>query len=115
GRLDLRPDRLARRRSTPDAAVPGAGRLPGHRGRRRAGPRPGRRPGPQLIGKALAGYEAERAPHATRVQRTARTWGDIWHVGGLGALLRDELFRRRPADDYSYTDWLYGSSPSRVL
>jgi len=46
------------------------------------------------------------------VQRTARTWGDIWHVSGVGALLRDELFRRRPADDYSYTDWLYGS---RVL
>ena len=69
-------------------------------------------PGPQLIGKALAGYQAERAPHTARVQRTARTWGDIWHVSGVGALLRDELFRRRPADDYSYTDWLYGS---RVL
>jgi salicylate hydroxylase len=68
-------------------------------------------PGPQLTSKALAGYEAERAAHAARVQRTARTWGDIWHVGGVGALLRDELFRRRPADDYSYTDWLYGSPP----
>src|SRR6185437_12920943 len=43
-------------------------------------------PGPQLIGKALAGYQAERAPHAARVQRTARTWGDIWHVSGVGAL-----------------------------
>ena len=72
-------------------------------------------PGPQLIGKALAGYQAERAPHAARVQRTARTWGDIWHVGGVGALLRDELFRRRPADDYSYTDWLYGSPRPRAL
>jgi salicylate hydroxylase len=49
------------------------------------------------------------------VQRTARTWGDIWHVGGVGALLRDELFRRRPADDYSYTDWLYGGPPPRAL
>jgi salicylate hydroxylase len=68
-------------------------------------------PGPQLIGKALAGYQAERASHAARVQRTARTWGDIWHVSGVGALLRDELFRRRPADDYSYTDWLYGGPP----
>jgi salicylate hydroxylase len=72
-------------------------------------------PGQQLIGKALAGYQAERAPHAARVQRTARTWGDIWHVGGVGALLRDELFRRRPADDYSYTDWLYRDPPSRAL
>src|SRR6266568_4903542 len=72
-------------------------------------------PGPQLTGKALAGYEAERAAHAARVQRTARTWGDIWHVSGVGALLRDELFRRRPADDYSYTDWLYGGPPPRAL
>ena len=65
-------------------------------------------PGRELIGQALAHYAASRAPHAARVQRTARTWGDIWHVSGVGALLRDELFRRRPADDYSYTDWLYG-------
>ena len=66
-------------------------------------------PGRELIDQALAHYAATRATHAARVQRTARTWGDIWHVSGVGALLRDELFRRRPADDYSYTDWLYGS------
>ena len=111
GRLDPRPDRAARRRGAPDAAVPGPGRLPGHRGRRRAGPDPGRlpRPGP---GRQSAGpVRGKPAPaHAARVQRTARTWGDIWHVRGVGALLRDELFRRRPADDYSYTDWLYGPS-----
>ena len=64
--------------------------------------------GRELIGQALAHYAATRAAHAARVQRTARIWGDIWHVSGVGALLRDELFRRRPADDYSYTDWLYG-------
>ena len=108
GHLDPRPDRAARRRGAPDAAVPGPGRLPGHRGRRALARALAACPGPQLIGKALAGYQAERAPHAARVQRTARTWGDIWHVDGVGALLRDELFRRRPADDYSYTDWLYG-------
>ncbi len=58
--------------------------------------------------KALAQYQAERAPQAGRVQRAARTWGDIWHVSGVGALLRDELFARRPPDDFGYTDWLYG-------
>ena len=108
GRLDPRPDRAARRRGAPDAAVPGPGRLPGHRGRRRAGPRPGRLPRPGAGRQGAGPYAATRAPHAARVQRTARTWGDIWHVDGVGALLRDELFRRRPADDYSYTDWLYG-------
>ena len=67
------------------------------------------------IGQALAEYQDRRAPHAARVQRTARTWGDIWHVSGVGALLRDELFRRRPADDYSYTDWLYGPARTSAL
>jgi len=62
----------------------------------------------------LTEYQHLRAPQAMRVQRTARTWGDIWHVDGVGALLRDELFRRRPADDYGYTDWLYGSVGTSV-
>jgi salicylate hydroxylase len=60
------------------------------------------------VDRALAAYQARRAPQAGRVQRAARTWGDIWHVSGVGALLRDELFARRPPDDYGYTDWLYG-------
>ena len=34
-------------------------------------------------------------------------------TGSVGALLRDELFRRRPADDYSYTDWLYAAPSAR--
>ena len=65
--------------------------------------------GRSAVEKSLTEYQHLRAPQAMRVQRTARTWGDIWHVDGVGALLRDELFRRRPADDYGYTDWLYGS------
>ena len=63
--------------------------------------------GPHLAAKAFAEYQRLRATRAARVQRAARTWGDIWHVDGVGALLRDELFRRRPADDYTYVDWLY--------
>ncbi len=72
-------------------------------------------PAPRLVGQTLAEYQAQRAPHAARVQRTARTWGDIWHVSGVGALLRDELFRRRPADDYSDTDWLYEPARTSAL
>jgi 2-polyprenyl-6-methoxyphenol hydroxylase-like FAD-dependent oxidoreductase len=55
----------------------------------------------------LAEYDRLRAPRAARVQRAARTWGDIWHIDGTGALLRDELFRRRDPRDYAHTDWLY--------
>lgn len=68
-------------------------------------------PGPHAVGKALAEYEAVRAPRAARVQRAARTWGDIWHLSGAGMLVRDELLRRRAADDYTDTDWLY--APAR--
>lgn len=64
-------------------------------------------PDPHLVGKALIEYQRLRGPHAARVQHAARTWGDIWHADGVGALLRDELFQRRPADDYTDTDWLY--------
>jgi salicylate hydroxylase len=60
-----------------------------------------------LVPKALASYQQARAPHAARVQRTARLWGDIWHVDGAGAVLRDELMARCRPDDYRYTDWLY--------
>ena len=56
---------------------------------------------------ALAEYARARAPQAARVQRTARLWGDIWHVDGVAAVLRDELFMRHAPDDYRYTDWLY--------
>jgi salicylate hydroxylase len=68
-------------------------------------------PGPQAVGEALGEYQAVRAPRAARVQRAARTWGDIWHLSGAGLLVRDELLRNRAADDYTYTDWLY--APAR--
>ena len=69
--------------------------------RRHAGPDGARVPA------ALAEYARVRAPQAARVQRTARLWGDIWHVDGVAAVLRDELFMRHTPDDYRYTDWLY--------
>jgi 3-hydroxybenzoate 6-monooxygenase len=57
---------------------------------------------------ARRGYEGRRLAQASRVQRTARTWGEIWHVGGLAMTLRHEAFRLRPPDDFSRIDWLYG-------
>jgi salicylate hydroxylase len=56
---------------------------------------------------ALASYAAARAPRTARVQRSARTWGGIWHLDGAGALVRNELFAAL-TDVYRYTDWLYG-------
>ncbi|MGP4104974.1 3-hydroxybenzoate 6-hydroxylase, partial [Nonomuraea sp. KM90] len=61
---------------------------------------------PDLAG-ALKSYEAERTVRTARVQDTARIWGDMWHLDGVGRLLRNELFRVRDPRDYTYVDWLY--------
>ena len=57
---------------------------------------------------ALAGYEAGRIESTARVQRSARTWGEIWHVGGVAKLLRDEYLLDRDPADLRHVDWLYG-------
>ena len=65
------------------------------------------RHGPGEVVAAFAEYSRHRAPAATRVQRRARLWGDIWHVDGTAMLIRDELFKRVDPRDYRYIDWLY--------
>jgi 3-hydroxybenzoate 6-monooxygenase len=64
----------------------------------------------QDVQAALRGYEGRRLVQAGRVQRAARTWGEIWHVDALAMALRDEAFRLRSPDDLSGIDWLYGDS-----
>jgi salicylate hydroxylase len=56
---------------------------------------------------ALRAYQDARVPRTARVQRVARTWGEIWHLDGAGKLVRDELFRRRRDDDHDHVRWLY--------
>lgn len=57
---------------------------------------------------ALASYADIRFPRTSRVQQTARLWGDMWHVDGVSRLMRNELFRARADTDFSRADWLYG-------
>lgn len=57
---------------------------------------------------ALENYNRARSERTARVQRTARVWGDIWHVDGVSRLMRNELFRAREPADFSRADWLYG-------
>jgi 3-hydroxybenzoate 6-monooxygenase len=57
--------------------------------------------------EGLASYAALRAPRAMRVQRTARTWGEIWHVDGVAKLIRDELLLDRDPTDHKHVAWLY--------
>lgn len=58
---------------------------------------------------ALQATQQARMPRTARVQRNARTWGEIWHLDDLGRLLRNELLTTRDPRDYSHLDWLYGN------
>jgi salicylate hydroxylase len=51
-------------------------------------------PGPQGVAAALAGYQARRAPRATRVSRARQVW-------------ESDPLPCRAADDYAVSDWLY--------
>jgi 2-polyprenyl-6-methoxyphenol hydroxylase-like FAD-dependent oxidoreductase len=66
------------------------------------------------IERAFAAYEFIRQPRTATVQRSARVWGDIWHLADPTALtVRNELFRRVPDDDYAHAEWLWGWTPPR--
>jgi 3-hydroxybenzoate 6-monooxygenase len=56
---------------------------------------------------ALAAYQRNRYPRTSRVQWLARRFGEILHVGGIGADLRTALLSQRATDDYEIADWLY--------
>jgi len=60
------------------------------------------------IAKALDEYQQERIPRTAQVQRGARTWGEIKHAeDSVTRLLRNTIMLNRPADDYTYLEWLY--------
>ena len=63
---------------------------------------------PNDIARALAGYQADRAPRTARVQRVARDLGDYFHLHGAAAAARNATMRARAHDDYAPIDWLYG-------
>lgn len=65
--------------------------------------------GPTAWDGVLRNFNEIRAPRTARVQRTARVWGESWHVTGIGRLLRNMLFQDPRPSHYMYTDWLYGS------
>jgi salicylate hydroxylase len=57
---------------------------------------------------AFAAYQEQRIPRSARVQTTARRWGEICHIDGVGRELRNALLSRHNADDFDELDWLYG-------
>ncbi len=63
---------------------------------------------PDDLPAALAAYEQARTRRTARVQITARAMGALFHLDGIGAVLRNEMMATRSAADYTMLDWLYG-------
>src|ERR1700681_2546059 len=70
-----------------------------------------------VLGGALAAYDDPAAAftayrdqldlRTARVQYSARLFGEIWHVGDVGATLRDAMLAPRAGDDFTHVEWLY--------
>lgn len=60
---------------------------------------------------AFARYEATRYPRTTAVQRWTRYFGELVHMGGVAATLRDHVFRSLPPGAAPNVDWLYARNP----
>jgi salicylate hydroxylase len=58
--------------------------------------------------------EAERVPRTARVQRTARFFGELKHLDGVGRSVRNALLQKRSPDDFEYFDFLYGHEPCQL-
>ena len=63
---------------------------------------------PAAWDEAIRRFNKLRAGRTAKVQRTARIWGESWHVSGLARTLRNLLFKSRGDGNYQYNDWLYG-------
>jgi 2-polyprenyl-6-methoxyphenol hydroxylase-like FAD-dependent oxidoreductase len=56
---------------------------------------------------AFQSYQAERIPRTARVQFSARRFGDVCHIHGVGIDLRNAFFAQKAPQDYEPLDWLY--------
>src|SRR5882757_8339169 len=60
--------------------------------------------------RALADYTDLRTVRTARVQRTARSCGELWHCDGLFRTVRNALLTGRDPADYKHIDWLYSEA-----
>ncbi len=64
---------------------------------------------------AFKAYQEERIPRSARVQTSARTWGEIIHAEDpISILLRNDIMKKREANDFTHTDWIYGHKRNLV-
>lgn len=62
------------------------------------------------VHESFLAYQAVRIPRTARVQRTARAWGELWHLRGVARDVRNRYLRGLAPDDFTETDWLYADS-----
>jgi 2-polyprenyl-6-methoxyphenol hydroxylase-like FAD-dependent oxidoreductase len=59
------------------------------------------------VARGLLAYRDARYLRTARVQLTARFFGEVLHVDGVGVTLRNALLAQRAHDDHYEIDWLY--------
>jgi salicylate hydroxylase len=65
---------------------------------------------------AFAHYERSRVARAARIVLSAREMGRIFHAKGVERLVRNDLWKGRPAERfYDALEWLYGWRVERCL
>ena len=65
-------------------------------------------------GQAFVAYQTQRLEPTARVQRSARLWGELWHLDGVARTVRNRYLALREATDYSELDWLY-AAPAQAM
>ncbi|MEU9203527.1 FAD-dependent monooxygenase [Streptomyces sp. NPDC048332] len=63
---------------------------------------------------AFAAYAGQRRERAARIQTGARRFGEICHLEGMGATLRNALFASRGPDDFDDVSWVWTPAPAAV-
>lgn len=59
------------------------------------------------VGPAFKAYQTERQARTALVQTNARLFGEVLHIGGVGASMRTALLRQRSPQDFTDVEWLY--------
>ena len=63
---------------------------------------------------ALAPYAERRRERAARIQTNAHRFGEICHLEGMGATLRNALLGTRSPDDFDDVSWVWTPAPETV-
>lgn len=67
------------------------------------------------VHESFPAYQAARIPQTARVQRSARSWGELWHLRGVAREVRNRYLRGLTPDDFTETDWLYAARDRPLL